>query len=323
MFMIVAPIFMVIFIGYGFGHLRPDDQSSDKLINNYVLYVALPALLFLAIAKADISELNQSGFIVATLAGIAAVYIAGTLIAKIMGFGMPQSAILSMGASYGTTGYMGVPILISVYGESAALPAAIATILHNIPTIMAVIVTYDILSNRNVGDKASVSKSVLNAIKTTVTNPLTVAVIAGLVFVFLGIPVPDFLTSFASFLGGAAGPTALFALGLGLARLNIRKHANREALKLVVPMVILKLVIQPAITFAIAYYLFGMQKTDTIWPIAAIVMAAQPIGAGVYVFSNKYGFKQEVISLSIIISLLIALITIPVILSLFPVLGAE
>ncbi|SIP73783.1 hypothetical protein XIS1_460098 [Xenorhabdus innexi] len=48
-------------------------------------------------------------------------------------------------------------------------------------------------------------------------------------------------------------------------------------------------------------------------------MAAQPIGAGVYVFANKYGFKQEIISFSIIISLLIALVTIPTILQLFPV----
>ncbi|WP_275359716.1 hypothetical protein [Xenorhabdus bovienii] len=85
------------------------------------------------------------------------------------------------------------------------------------------------------------------------------------------------------------------------------------------PMLCLKLGIQPLITFICAYYLFGMQQTDNIWLIAAIVMAAQPIGAGVYVFSNKYGFKQEVISLSIIISLLIALVTIPTILHLLPI----
>ncbi|WP_275357169.1 AEC family transporter [Xenorhabdus bovienii] len=146
MFMIVAPIFLIIFIGYIFGRLRPDSGKSDKLINDYVLYIALPALLFLAIARADMSELQQWGFITASLAGIGAAYILGILVAKFMGISLPQSSILSMGACYGTTGYMGVPILISVYGESAALPAAIATILHNIPAIMAVIITYDIFS---------------------------------------------------------------------------------------------------------------------------------------------------------------------------------
>ncbi|MDE9464348.1 AEC family transporter [Xenorhabdus bovienii] len=319
MFMIVAPIFLIIFIGYIFGRLRPDSGKSDKLINDYVLYIALPALLFLAIARADMSELQQWGFITASLAGIGAAYILGILVAKFMGISLPQSSILSMGACYGTTGYMGVPILISVYGESAALPAAIATILHNIPAIMAVIITYDIFSTRQSGNKISISQSLVGALKTTLSNPLTISVIAGLVFVFLGIPVPNFLRSFAELLGNASGPTALFALGLGLSRLKIKEHINSDALKLAMPMLCLKLGIQPLITFICAYYLFGMQQTDNIWLIAAIVMAAQPIGAGVYVFSNKYGFKQEVISLSIIISLLIALVTIPTILQLLPI----
>ncbi|MDC9603749.1 AEC family transporter [Xenorhabdus griffiniae] len=316
MFMIVAPIFLVIFIGYCFGRLRPDSGHSDKLINDYVLYIALPALLFLAIARADVSELQQWGFIAASLAGIGVVYVLGVLVAKIMGIGLPQSSLLGMGACYGTTGYMGVPILISVYGESAALPAAIATILHNIPAIIAVIITYDVLSTCQSGSNISISRSLVRSLKVTLSNPLTISVIAGLIFVYFEIPVPKFLQSLAAFLGNAAGPTALFALGLGLSRLKVKEHINAEALKLIVPMLLLKLGIQPLVTFICAYYLFGMQQADNIWLIAAIIMAAQPIGAGVYVFANKYGFKQETISLSIIISLFIALVTIPIVLQL-------
>lgn len=314
MFMIVAPVFLVIFVGYCFGKMRPDSALSDKLINDYVLYVALPALLFLAIAKSDINQISQFGFIAATLTGIVVVYLIATLVAKMMSTGLPQSSILSMGACYGTTGYMGVPIAISVYGESAALPAAIATILHNIPAIMAVIITYDIFSGDKSQARPPLSRTVFKAAKTTITNPLTVSVLAGLIFVFFRIPVPHFLDSFASFLGNAAGPTALFALGLGLARLDVRENVNKQVMKLAAPMVVLKIVLQPAITFLAAYFLFGMQKLSDIWLIVAILMAAQPIGAGVYVFSSKYGFKQEVVSLSIIFSLLITLITIPLIL---------
>ncbi|MEQ2027402.1 AEC family transporter [Xenorhabdus szentirmaii] len=319
MTMIVAPVFLVILVGYVFGRLRPESGQSDKLINDYVLYIALPALLFLAIARADTSELKQWGFISATLIGIGVTYVLGTLIAKMMKIDLPQSSILSMGACFGTTGYMGVPILISVYGESAALPAAVATILHNVPAIMAVIITYDIFSMRQTSGKISVSQSLAKALKTTMTNPLTVSVMVGLLFVGLGIPVPEFLQSFAGFLGSAAGPTALFALGLGLSRLKVTEHIHGETLKLVIPMLLLKLGIQPLVTFIAAYYLFGMQQWDNIWLIVAIVMAAQPIGAGVYVFANQYGFKQEVISLSIIASLIIALVTMPIILPLFPI----
>jgi len=316
MFIIVAPIFMVIMIGYLFGRKYAQSTAADKLINDYVLYVALPALLFLAIARADSSDLNQPGFIFATLSGIVVVYIIASFIAKAQRIDLPQSAILSMGASYGTTGYMGVPILLAVFGESAALPAAIATILHNIPAMMAVIISHDLCSATANGTRLSARQSLFKALRVTLTNPLTLSVIAGMIFVIFDLPLPTFLVSFCHFLGNAAGPTALFALGLGLARCHLWQQINPGVLRLIAPMVLLKLMIQPAITLLVAMLVFGL-RSDNIWLIAAVVMAAQPIGAGVYVFASKYGSNQQVVSLAIIISLLMALFTLPLILQLF------
>lgn len=315
MFLVVIPIFMVILLGYLFGKVKPDSGSSDKLINDYVLYVALPALLFLAIARADINELKQWGFIGSSLMGIVCVYLLAGLIARYKGIALPQSSILSMGACYGTTGYMGVPILISVFGPEAALPAAIATILHNIPAIMAVIISWDLFAS-NRADNTPAATSLWKAFKTTFTNPLTVSVLAGLFFVLFGIRLPAFLEAFAGFLGSAAGPTALFALGLGLSRLNVKEQITGNTLGIVAPMLLLKIVVQPVITLLAGVYLFGMGKESALWLAAAVVMAAQPIGAGAYVFAKKYEYRQETISLAIIASLLVSLVTLPVILSL-------
>lgn len=320
MLLVVVPIFLVVLVGYSYGRMKPDSGRMDKLINDYVLYVALPALLFIAVAQAEIGELKQWGFIVSTIIGIIACYFIATFIAKSMGVGLPQSSILSMGASYGTTGYMGVPILISVYGEPAALPAALATILHNIPVIIAVIISWDVFTKHSNEGRTPLLLSVGSAVMTTVKNPLTISVLVGLVFVLFDIRVPVFIELFARFLGNAAGPTALFALGLGLARLKVKEHFNIKAARMVLPMVTLKLLVQPIITFAVASYLFDMESDQGIWLAAAVVMAAQPIGAGVYVFANKYDYQQDIISLSIIVSLLLALITIPMVLNLFPIL---
>ncbi len=269
-------------------------------------------------ARADTSDLKQWGFMLSTLIGIAASYMLAALLAKRIRIGLPHSSLLSMGACYGTTGYMGVPILISVYGEQAALPAAMATILHNIPAIMAVIVSWDVFSTRATDANTRLINSVGRSALTTMKNPLTISVLAGLTFVLLDIQVPVVIESFARFLGNAAGPTALFALGLGLARLKVKEHLNVTVSKTVLPMVVLKLVIQPAVTFTIAVYVFGMGQSQGVWLATAVVMAAQPIGAGVYVFAKKYNYQPDVIALSIIVSLLLALVTIPAVLSLFP-----
>lgn len=317
MLLIVAPVFMVILVGYGYGRMKAGSGCADKLINDYVLYIALPALLFIAVARADVNHLKHWGFILSTLTGIVVTYVVAGIFAKAMGTGLPQSSILSMGASYGTTGYMGVPILISVYGQQAALPAALATILHNIPVIMAVIISWDIFSRSSDAQRVPLLHSVGGAALTSIKNSLTIAVLAGLAFSIFRIQVPVFLETFTRFLGNASGPTALFALGLGLSRLNFRKHLTFSVGKSIFPMIVLKLVIQPAITFTTAICIFHMGKEQAIWLATAVVMAAQPIGAGVYIFAKKYNYEQDVISLSIVVSLLLSLITIPLMLELW------
>lgn len=316
MLLIVAPILLIIVIGYSYGRTNPDSGNADKLINDYVLYIALPALLFIAVASADINELKQWGFMLSTLAGISVSYILATLLAKCMKIQLPQSSILSMGACYGTTGYMGIPILLSVYGEQAALPAAIATILHNVPVIIAVLLSWELCSKNTVAPRTTLLRSLAVSVLTTIKNPLMLSVLAGLVFVLSDTPVPAAIDSAARFLGNAAGPTALFALGLSLARLNIRQHLNIAAGRIILPIVVLKLFVQPAVTLLTAIFIFDMEPD--IWLATAIIMAAQPVGAGVYVFARKYGYQQEAVSLSIMVSLLLAVLTLPVILHLLP-----
>lgn len=305
MLSIVAPIFLVILAGYLFAKKNKFSKDAGKLINDYVLFVALPALLFLSVAQAKPEELLHWEFVVATLSGILVAYMLGIAISAFKSIDAPKSSIVAMAACYGTTGYMGVPIAIAAFGEKAAVPAAIATILHNIPAIMAVIITYGVFSDEHKEGRSSVS-IMLTAIKTTLLNPLTLAVIAGMFFSFLAIPLPDILKTFTGFLSGAAGPTALFALGIGLSGLSVKSHMNIKSLIDLSPIITIKILIQPLVTFVVAYYLLGMEASD-IYLIVAILMSAQPIGAGVYVFANKFDFFQEHAAVSIIISLLITI----------------
>lgn len=315
MISIVVPIFLVILTGYLFAKRSPLGADAGKLINDYVLYIALPALLFLSVAQAKPQELLHVEFVLATLAGVFVAYMLGIIIAAFRSIPAPSSSIVAMAACYGTTGYMGVPIAIAAFGQEAAVPAAIATILHNIPAIMAVIITYGIYDKRNNEQRIALPAIILGATKTTLLNPLTVAVITGMAFSFLAIPLPEILKTFTQFLAGAAGPTALFALGLGLAGLNAKSYLNLENLLSLSPIVFIKIIIQPLVTFLVAYHFLAMQLSD-VYLLVAIVMAAQPIGAGVYVFANKFDYFQDNTAISIIVSLFITVITLTILLEL-------
>lgn len=311
MFSTVLPVFMVILVGYLVGRRMVFDAQAEKLINHYVLFVALPLLLFLPIAKARPAELANGPFTWATLLGIGAAYGMGCVLARRQGIRSPRSALVGMACCYGTTGFMGVPILLAAFGEAAAVPAAIATVLHNVPAIMAVIITHDV---RQEGGAKRWS-ALVRAGQTVLRNPLVVAVLTGACFSLLHVPVPEPLARFARFLGAAAGPTALFALGLGLSRLRFDQQAIRAQAHQVFPVIGIKLLIQPVLTFG-CLLLFGSEMSD-IWFITAVVMAAQPIGAGVYVFARQYGFFSESSSMAILLSLMLGVFSLSALLSWF------
>lgn len=310
MIQIVAPVFLVVLIGYVFGRVNVVSADAEKLLNTYVLYVALPALLFLPVAQASPSDLARVDFVVATLTGIVLAYLLGLWVARRKGVKGARASLVGMGSCYGTTGYMGIPILIAAYGSQAAVPAAIATVLHNVPAIMAVIISHEVGRAQGSG---GLGKTVLSAFSTTLRNPLTLAVLGGAVLSVLQIPLPDMLRTFARFLGYAAGPTALFALGLGLAKISLSPDVLRDTSGWVMPVVAIKLIVQSLVT---ALVLLWAGTGADVWFATAVVMAAQPIGAGVYVFASRYAFFERESSMAIVISLLFGMGTMTLLLEL-------
>ncbi len=316
MFAVVIPILSVIIIGYLYGvRVRPS-QEAETLINKYVLYCALPAMIFLAVARATAKELQHGAFLGAGIIGIAVAYLLGLLLARKNGIASPASALTAMAASFGNTGYMGIPVTVAALGEGAAVPAALATLLHNIPVIFTVIMTFGTHSAKGGTGKAALLLSLIKAVQTVLANPLTLAALAGLVFVIFSIPLPAFLVTFTRFLGDAAAPTALFALGLSLARMRVREHVGRENLCLILPLTAVKMIVQPGVTLLAAVFLFGMSPKD-VWLITAVVMAAQPVGAIVYLLSYSYKVDTSAVSLAIVLSSLVSVLSLPLILSLF------
>ncbi|MDO5091661.1 MAG: AEC family transporter [Cardiobacteriaceae bacterium] len=292
----VLPVFFVIFVGWLFGRGKRE-VAGDKLLNDYALYVALPALLFVAIARADRGDLGQWAFVFASLGGIAVAWVVGLAIARRAGVAAPSSSVIAMGACYGTTGYLGVPVLIAAYGSEAALPAALATVIHNIPAIAAVILRHEMAD-------ATWRTGMRRAGRVVGRNPLLLAVLAGLAVALADVALPPVVMRGAEFVGLSAGPVALFALGLGLSRLQ----SGGEGAAWVGRIVLVKLLLQPLVTLALAW-LLGLR--DGVWLAVAVVMAAQPVGAGVYVFARQYGVAPERVALAIVWSLLAALGMLP------------
>jgi len=310
---IVLPIFAIIVIGYIAGTSGVVPKAGAKTLNNFVFYIALPALLFKATATSPIEELLNWKFIAINLGGILASFILAIILSRlIFKQDLSSASLYGMNTSYGTTGYMGVPLVIAAFGNEAALPAALATLIHNIPVITIVLLICEtaFVVNNNKNNSSKVS-TVWQIIKPVVTSPLTISVVAGILVALLKIPLPTGVLTFVDLLANASGSTALFAIGLGLVGQYTLIKSTDFSKSEVGLIVGLKLIFQPLITLILIIFVFDI---DPLWATISLIMSALPVGAGVFVFAQKYEKMTNQTITAILISMVLSVITLSLIL---------
>ncbi|WP_102693067.1 AEC family transporter [Rummeliibacillus pycnus] len=309
---VILPIFAIIAVGYIAGSSGMVPKSGAKTLNNFVFYIALPALLFKATAAAPIEQLVNWQFIAINLGGILASFILAVLISKwVFKKDISSASLYGMNTSYGTTGYMGIPLVIAAFGSEAALPAALATLIHNIPVISIVLLVCEsalVINNNKQEKKLNILWQI---IKPVVTSPLTISVIAGIIVAIAKIPLPTAVWTFSDLLANASGSTALFAIGLGLVgQMTLIKESEFNKIEIGV-IVSLKLIFQPFITFILFMYVFDIEP---LWAVVSLIMSALPVGAGVFVFAQKYEKMMNQTLMAILVSIFISVISLSIIL---------
>jgi hypothetical protein len=138
----------------------------------------------------------------------------------------------------------------------------------------------------------------------TLLNPIVLGVAAGVAVAVSGARLPAPVDRFLAFVGGSAGPTALFALGGSLAG----RHLARD-LPVVTSLAVAKLVAYPALAWALLRAA-GLEPV----PVAAgVLIASLPTAANVFVFAQRYDAVPERISSEILLSTLVGAGTFPVV----------
>ena len=134
--------------------------------------------------------------------------------------------------------------------------------------------------------------------------------VLGILYSLSGLALPAVVDQTLAFIGQAAAPSALFALG---ATLSLRRIAG--SLGPAAAMILCKLFLHPAL----ALVAFGwLLELDRLWLNAGVIFAACPVGLNVYVFAQHYQVGIETASSAILISTALAMLTITSLLLLLP-----
>ena len=297
-FNVVLPVFAIMLAGYlagRFGFLGP---ASSEALNRFVYFVALPALFFVSMARVELREAFHGPFLAAFGGGMLGSF-GLALLAAIFVFPNRLAALGLHGLSaiFSNTGYLGIPLLLTAFGEAGKLPAIIGTIIQGavvMPIGLAIIEV-------DKSEGSHLLRVVRNVAVGVVKSPLVLSAAAGLGFSALEWEVPPALGTFCDILGAAASPCALFAIGLFMVGRSFTAGMGEVSW-----LISVKLLIQPVLTWWLAYRVLSMEP---VWAASAVILAALPTGALVFVLAQQYDIYVQRSTAAIMVSTVISVVT--------------
>jgi malonate transporter len=297
------PFFALIFCGYGAGRLRLLDETAAAGVNTFVFYFALPAFLFGLMSSSPLAEVVNVQFIGAYVTASLVLFTLAALLGRwLFEIGRAEAAVQGLAAVLANTGYMGIPLVSAVFGREAAVPIVVGLTLDGVLMIPLGIMIIESSKGRAEG----LVPTAITTFSALARNPLILSIFAGLIISAVSLTPPEPLTNFLDLLGGTAGPCALFALGATLAGRTVEGGTAEVSY-----LTFMKLVLHPAALFFTTTLLFSV---DPLWATAALLGAALPIAANVFIVARQYDVYVVRTSSAILVSTAVSLLSVSVLL---------
>ena len=288
------PIFLTLMLGLFFRKIGLFDDTFVSRLNKFVFNAALPALLFLDIAKSDFYSVWNTKFVLfcffVTLISIGI----STGLSYLLKPRNIQGEFIQ--ASYrSSAAILGIAIIQNLYGNAGMAPLMI---IGSVPlyNIMAVVVLSLFKPGNNSFDKALVKKT----LKGIATNPIIIGIVAGFVWSALKLPRPSILHKTVSSIGATATPMGLMSMG---ATFEMKKATSKIKPTLVA--VFMKLIGFCAIFLPVAAML-GFRNEQL---IAILVMLGSATTVSCFVMARNMGHEGTLSSGVIMMTTLLSAFT--------------
>ncbi len=300
---IILPVFGTLGLGFVAARMGVFDEAANRGLSVFVFNFALPLMLFRAIAQSELPDTLPWGFLLSYYLGAFAVFALAMLAGRVLfSRNLAEQGVLGLGVSYSNTGMLGIPLVITAFGPSAALPLFVMISCHSLlmlPPTTALI-------EAAVGSRKSTWALLLDLTMSIAATPIIWGLSAGLVVALTGLSIPGPVDAVAMSLGAAATPCALFALGASLTRYRLGDNLREPAL-----LVALKTVVHPLLVWLLADHVFNLPP---LWTATAVTLAALPAGITPYLFAQRYNVCQPTIASTVFLSTALSVLTLSILL---------
>lgn len=307
---ITFPFFALVLFGFIATRRGVLPLAAIGGLNTFVLYFALPCMLYRFGAQTPIAQLLDP-VAAGVYLGVGLLMVAGTMALTLQRWGWSDAAFGALVAAFPNSGFMGVPLLVALLGASSAGPVILTMAIDMVITSSLCIA----LSRLGQGEAGAV-QAVRNALKGMLTNPMPWSIALGTMASAFAFELPGPVDKTVAMLAGAASPVALFTIGAVLARSQMNQH-EYVAPRHYVPIALAKLLLHPIlmwlacmIAVAVGCELSGMTITSL------VLVAALPSASNVSLLTERFGAHGGRIARIILVSTALAFFTFSVAVSL-------
>ncbi|HEY1091839.1 MAG TPA: AEC family transporter [Burkholderiaceae bacterium] len=296
---VTLPFFALVLCGWLAAWRGVLLESAIPGLNGFVLFFALPCMLFRFGMNTPVAELLDPA--VLGVYGLVALAVVGlTLALTWRGEGVKNAAFGALVAAFPNTGFMGVPLLAALLGPAAVGPV-ICTILTDL------FLTSSLCIGLAEGSRdAGGAKAVRQALRGALSNPLPWSIAAGALVSASGIKLAGPVDAVLKMLADAATPVALFTIGAVLWRAG--RHAKGPTpLSHYLPVALIKLFVHPALVLGAGTLAQGAGLAITPAQLLALTLAAAlPSASNVSLLAERYGADNGRVARIILASTLLA-----------------
>ena len=307
--LITFPFFALVLCGYVAARRRMLPFEAISGLNTFVLYFALPCMLYRFGASTPIAQLLDGAAIAVYL--VCALVLVGFVITVSMNrrIGWNDASFGALVAAFPNTGFMGVPLLVALLGAGAAGPA-ILTILVDLLVTSSLCIA---LSRLDGADQHGAAKAAKNALKGVALNPMPWAIVLGGVASALQMQPIRPLMQTINLLADAASPVALFTIGAVLARSQFMAAQREQApmpMRDYVPVAVIKLVVHPLLVLMVGAAAISLRlPLDKFALTVMVLVAALPSASNVSLLAERFGADTGRIARIILLTTAAAFLT--------------
>jgi hypothetical protein len=239
--------------------------------------VATPALLFSTVAHADLRLLLSRSALVTALSTTTVALIAIVMLGFVWRRAAPEVVFGALAASYVNAGNLGLPLAVYLLGNAVAVvPPLLFQLLVIAP------IAFTVLDAHLAATRAGLAGTLAR----TLSNPIIVASLSGLLLAALPWKLPALLFGPFVLIGAAAAPLALLTFGMSIAAARAEGEPTRR--RELVLVTALRTVVSPCLALLLGHGL-GLDHGAL---LAVVTMSALPTAQNVLVYATQYGRGQ-------------------------------